>query len=317
LFIGRRVDVQALVDAFCDHLLVERAASPLTIDAYRRDLELFARFWRDADPPGGGDAAGPPLPPPRGAVDRRAIRAYLAHMRARGYARRTVARRLAALRSFYRFLCREDLATSNPAREVSTPKLGRRLPRFLYIQEMDALLAAPDPATPAGARDRALLELLYATGARVSELVGLDVGAIDYSDGAARLLGKGGRERVVPVGSVALAALGHYLDFGRPRFLAQSDEATPALFLNKDGGRLTARSVRRVVDRYVLAAALSAAVTPHVFRHSFATHLLERGADLRVVQELLGHKSLSTTQIYTHVTRARLREIYLQAHPRA
>lgn len=319
--------LQSLVDAFFDSLRVERAASPLTVQAYRRDLEMFARFWRDLRGDGAASAADapaapaadsdPPLPPPRGAVDRVAVRAYLAQMQRLGYARRTIARRLAALRSFYRFLCRRGVAAENPARMVSTPKLARRLPRFLYLVEMEALLRAPDPQTPRGARDRALLELLYATGARVSEVVGLDIGDVDYSDGEARMLGKGGRERQVPVGSVALAALGRYLDAGRPALAGRGGEGKDALFLNARGGRLSARSVRRIVDRHVRHAALSAEVTPHVFRHSFATHLLEAGADLRAVQELLGHKSLSTTQVYTHVTRTHLRKVYLAAHPRA
>jgi integrase/recombinase XerC len=217
---------------------------------------------------------------------------------------------------------RSDLVGSNPVAGVQTPKLERRLPVFLDEEEIGGLLSQPDTTTPLGLRDRALLELLYATGLRVGELVALNRGDIDYSDGWVVVLGKGRKERAVPVGSEALQALGNYLEHGWPHLRLRAPAAEQAvpegrqpLFLNKAGGRLSDRSVRRLLNRYIDQLALARHISPHKIRHSFATHLLNHGADLRAVQEMLGHASLSTTQIYTHVT-LRLRQQYLQAHPR-
>lgn len=299
-------------DRFLDHLVLEKSASPHTLLNYRRDVGQFLSFWR-----GRGEQAGEP---PWDQVDVSLVRRYLAHLQHRGYARRSVARKLAALRSFYRFLVREGVLPGNVFRLVHTPKLEKKLPRFLDEDEMTTLLSRPDPSNPLGLRDRAILELLYGSGLRVSELCALDLQDVDHSDGDVRVSGKGKKERQVPVGSFALGALAAYLRAGRPAILAgargQAGRAEAALFLNHRGTRLTPRSVARLVQRYVREAALVRGCTPHTLRHTFATHLLSRGADLRDVQELLGHSSVSTTQIYTHVSQERLRQVYRKAHPR-
>lgn len=256
-------------------------------------------------------------------VDHLKVRAYLAYLQRQEYSRRTVARKLSCLRSFFRYLHEQNLVASNPLDGVHTPKLERKLPNFLYEEEVYRLLLLPDRTTPLGQRDWALLELLYATGLRASELVSLNVSDIDYSEGWVIVFGKGKKERFVPVGSEALSALQAYLDGGRPTLAKRADSEMQALpwrrqplFLNKLGTRLTDRSVRRLLDGYVKQLAILTHVSPHTIRHSFATHLLNKGADLRAVQEMLGHVSLSTTQIYTHVTKERLREEYLLRHPR-
>lgn len=258
-----------------------------------------------------------------GEVDHLKVRAYLAYLQRQEYSRRTVARKLSCLRSFFRYLHEQNLIATNPLVGVHTPKLERKLPNFLYEEEVWRLLQLPDRTTPLGQRDAALLELLYATGLRASELVSLNVPDIDYSEGWVIVFGKGKKERFVPVGSEALGALQVYLDGGRPTLALRADSALQSLpwqrqplFLNKLGTRLTDRSVRRILDGYVDRLAVLTHVSPHTIRHSFATHLLNKGADLRAVQEMLGHVSLSTTQIYTHVTKQRLREEYLLRHPR-
>lgn len=318
------------IEMFLTHLSAERRLSPHTLDGYARDLADFAAYVFDT------------LKVERfGEVTAGGVRSYLSDLMGRGYSRATIARKLACLRSFYRFLEIESLVSTNPARQVSTPRRPRRLPEFLYPQEVEALLSAPDLGTPQGIRDRAILELLYASGIRVAELVGLDLGDIEFELEYVRVYGKGSKERVVPVGRRALEAVSRYLEESRPAFSARV--ASPAegrgrqggathagevqgrlggldgepLFLNKLGTRLTARSVERMVKKYVVQACASGKVTPHTLRHTFATHLLEGGADLRAVQELLGHVDISTTQIYTHVTREKVRSVYLKAHPRA
>lgn len=318
------------VEMFLTHLSAERRLSPHTLDGYARDLADFAAYISGA------------LKIERfGEVTAGAVRSYLSDLMARGYSRATVARKLACLRSFYRFLEAEGLVSTNPARQVSTPRRPKRLPEFLYPQEMEALLSAPDLGTPQGIRDRAILELFYASGIRVAELVGLNLGDIEFELEYVRVYGKGSKERVVPVGRRALEAVKRYLDESRPLLAARAassrgvrgrqggaahaDEGPgrqgglggEPLFLSKLGTRLTARSVQRMVKKYVAQACASSKVTPHTLRHTFATHLLEGGADLRAVQELLGHVDISTTQIYAHVTREKVRSIYLKAHPRA
>jgi integrase/recombinase XerC len=288
----------AAVERFLRYLAVERGASPHTLKSYRTDLADCAAFLA-------GRKLGTLVD-----ADARLLRAYLAALHERGLARSSVARRLATLRSFYRFLIRRGHAQVNPAREVHSPKLPKRLPSYLPIDESEALLRVDPPATPAGARDRAILELLYATGVRVAELSGLDVEDVDLRDGAVRVLGKGSKERIVPVGGKAVAALRVYLRDGGGR-------ASGPLFLNERGGRLTVRSVHRIVRARARAAGLYRRVSPHTLRHTFATHLLDAGADLRLIQELLGHARLGTTQKYTHVTTDRLMKIYDAAHPRA
>jgi integrase/recombinase XerC len=243
------------------------------------------------------------------------VRRFLADLRDRGCSRATVARKLAAVRSFFKYLVRTSVLEASPATSIKTPKQEKRLPRFLHEDEVGKLLDEPGPRDAFPRRDKAMLETLYSTGLRVSELVGLDLRDLDMISGLICTRGKGRKERLMPLGSIALAAIQRYLE-GERRRLVSADEAN-ALFLNRDGRRLSARSVRRVVSRYIQRAGLPAATSPHTLRHTFATHLLDRGADLRSVQELLGHESLSTTQIYTHVSAERMREAYLRTHPRA
>jgi integrase/recombinase XerC len=248
-------------------------------------------------------------------ADYRTVRTYLAELSAKEYARRSLARKLSALRSFYLFLVKEGHCESSPVAPVRTPKMERKLPGFLYVDEMRELLELPDVSTALGARDRAIMETLYASGMRVSELVSLDVTSIDPASGIVLVFGKGSKERYVPLGEYAIRSLEHYLRTARPQLLNSREE--PALFLNRRGTRLSDRSVRRMIDSWVDRLALNKRVSPHTFRHSFATHLLEAGADLRTVQEMLGHEHLSTTQVYTHVTKDHLQSIYNRAHPRA
>ena len=232
------------------------------------------------------------------------------------YARASIARRLACLRSFFKYCCRENLAAANPAKALRTPRQGRTLPKFLSAEQIAKLLETPPANTPAGLRDRAILETLYSAGLRVAELVGLDVDRWDRDANVLRVLGKGRKERIAPIGSFAARALIRWLEVRQPHPEA-SPEESQALFLNRFGRRLTTRSIGRMLEKHLLEAGLDRYVTPHTLRHSFATHLLDGGADLRSVQELLGHKSLTTTQIYTHVSTRRMREIYEQAHPHA
>ncbi len=288
------------VDAFVDYLGAEAGLSDRTRASYRADLVEFAAF-----------AAGRGVRDPQ-SVRRPTVTLYLFWLRRRGRSPATVARRLAALRSFYRFLLRERQVSCDPTEDVASPKRGERLPKVLSVEEVSRLLAQPDTSTPEGLRDRAALELLYGSGLRVSELVGLDVGHVDLEAELVRVVGKGDRERVVPLGSYAVRALEAYLKLGRPRLSGSS----PALFVGRSGRRLSRQWVWALLRKYARAAGIGRRVTPHVLRHSFATHLLEGGADLRSVQELLGHASVSTTQVYTHLSRPHLREVFDRAHPR-
>ncbi len=296
-----------LAEEFVTYLVADKRVSSNTIQSYSHDLEQFARFLQ---------ARGLEIDEPE-KVDYLVIRDFMSHLAGAGYSKRSIARKQACLRTFFKYLCKEERIPRNPAKDVATPKLEKKLPEFLEEAEVSALLRQADTRTPLGLRDRALLETLYATGLRVGELASLSVTDIDYSAGYVIVMGKGRKERFVPVGSDAIAALGDYLRLARPALAAKSTRPTRALFLNFRGGRLTARSVARLVDKYVKLTALRKRVSPHTIRHSFATHLLARGADLRSVQEMLGHASISTTQIYTHVTRKRLKEVYDKAHPRA
>ncbi len=285
---------------FLSFLSVQKGASPHTIEAYANDLlQFFDRM-------GFGLA---PSVQDLSTVDHMHVRCYLAYLQSKGYSRRSIARKLAALRSFFRYLHRIGRLATNPVKGVPTPKVGRQLPRFLHVDEVAALIERPREETVLGQRDRALMEVLYASGLRVSELAGLDLDDVDASAGVVRVMGKGGKERVVPLGSAALAALGAYLEYARPRLLARRRDGAgeTALFLNRSGERLSGRSMRNVVVHYAREATPGKEVTPHTLRHSFATHLLE----------ILGHASVSTTQIYTHVTRERLRAVYEKTHPRA
>lgn len=288
--------------AFREHLVLQRDVSPHTVSAYARDVTDLAAFCVELgieDPD---------------EVELLVLRRYLADLGERGLARATVARRASTVRTFFRFLARSGRVARDPAHLLGTPKQGRTLPRVLRPEQVAALLLVPDVATPTGSRDRALLEVLYATGARVSEACGLDLPAVDLPQGLVRLFGKGRKERIVPLGEPSLDALAAYLDHGRPALSGPTP--TDALFLNGRGDRLGTRDARTVVERSGRAAGIGH-VTPHTLRHSYATHLLEGGADLRAVQELLGHASLATTQRYTHLSRGQLVEIHAMAHPRA
>ena len=305
--------MKELIERFLEHLRVERNASPHTLRSYASDLEQFRSFlW----------SAGFPRDEKKGDVrvekiDHLAIRAYLSHLY-RENKKSSLARKLAAQRSFFRYLVDEGLITRSPAEIVATPKQEKNLPSFLPVDEVFALVEKPDPATPWGTRDRAILETLYSCGIRVSELVGLSDGDADLHLGIVRVYGKGRKERIVPIGEKAIEALRAYLP-RRDEVLARRKKSGPRapLFVNPRGTRLTARSVARILQKHVLRSGLLRKVSPHALRHTFATHLLDAGADLRVIQELLGHVSLSTTQRYTHVSMDKLMEVYDKAHPRA
>jgi integrase/recombinase XerD len=296
------------VEEFLTWLAVERGRAANTLRAYRRDLRSYNQWLVDQ---------GAELD----AADERRITAYVAHLRASGLAPATVARSMVAVRALYRFLAEEDLADTDPAAEVELPRVPRGLPKALPEADVAALLAAVDGVDPIARRDRAILEVLYGTGARISELVGLSMGDLDLDGGLVRVLGKGGRERVIPLGRFAQDALGSWLQpSGRdalvPERWRRRDDAD-AVYLNARGGRLSRQGAWGVVRKYGDQVGLGDRLTPHVLRHSCATHMLDHGADIRAVQELLGHASISTTQVYTMVSTERLRAVYESAHPRA
>jgi integrase/recombinase XerC len=287
------------------HLALEKNASAHTVKSYREDLTQALDFFRQKL---ASQSPGPER------LTTRLLRAYLAWLHEQGYAKTTVARRLAAVRSWCRFMCRQGTLEANPADGLRGPRQNRNLPHFLTEADLARLLQTPPADTPLGLRDRAILETLYSAGLRVSELTGLDLGDVDLDSGLATVRGKGKRERIALLGPQALEALKEWLA-GRQALAKPRSKA--AVFLNKNGTRLTARSVGRLLEKYLALAGLDPETSPHTLRHSFATHLLDRGADIRSVQELLGHRSLGTTQIYTHVTTTRLHDSYQQAHPRA
>lgn len=293
----------AAIELFVDHLADDRGCSPHTAAAYAGDARDLAAFCTDL---------GVEHPDQ---VRLTTLRRWLGRQAADGRARATLARRAAGARALFAFLVDEGIIERDPAALLATPKRGGDLPRVLRPDQVTALLEAPPADTPAGLRDRAFLEVLYASGARVAEACGLDLDGLDLSAGRVRLLGKGGDERMAPLGRPAVEALERYLTTGR-RSLLPTGATTPALFVGDRGARLSTRSARRIVSRAATQAGVGH-VTPHTLRHSYATHLLEGGADLRTVQELLGHASLATTQRYTHLSRGRLVETYLKAHPRA
>jgi integrase/recombinase XerD len=297
------------VTRFLDYLAVERGLARNTLDAYGRDLARYARYLQAG---GVTDATRADEATVAGFV---ASIAWSEYAEGKRYRPSSVARALAAVRMFHLFLLREGDAPGNPSEGVVRPKVPRTLPRPLSIGDVEAILRAPGEADPAAIRDRAILETLYGAGLRISELVGLDVDEVDLDEGSVRVMGKGSKERMVPLGRFAVAAIEDYLTRARP-MLARSGSGA-ALFLNQRGGRLTRQGVTRVLKTAAVRAGVTKRVTPHTLRHSFATHLLEGGADVRVVQELLGHATLATTQIYTLVTGERLREEYFLAHPRA
>jgi|SRR5665648_47876 len=276
--------------------------SVLTVSAYQTDLVQFFRF---AALELGLESEMLTVD----LIDVYIVRGYLGVLADYGLARKSMARKLAALRSFFKFLCRKEILQINPVLRVASPKLGRKLPNFLYLDQIEGLLHASDCTNLLGSRDQVILELLYGSGLRVSELVGLDRESLDLEVGLIRVLGKGSKERVVPITNYAIQAVEGYLGLRK--------DHTNILLLNYQGTRLSARSVRRILNKMVARISLEQHVNPHMLRHSFATHMLDGGADLRSVQELLGHLKLSSTQIYTHLTRERLKKVYAQAHPRA
>jgi len=294
---------------FLRHLALEKNASAHTVKSYREDLTQALEFFRTRLT---GRSVGVAQ------LTARLLRAHQVWLHEQGYAKTTIARRIAAVRSWCRFLCRQGTLAANPADGLRGPRQDRKLPHFLTEEGMAALLAAPVDETPLGLRDRAILETLYSAGLRVSELTGLDLGDVDLDSGLATVRGKGKRERLALFGPQALESLKRWLAARNPRGgRPQGRQGREAIFLNKHGTRLTSRSVGRLLEKYLAQAGLDPHASPHSLRHSFATHLLDRGADIRSVQELLGHRSLANTQIYTHVTTHRLQENYDKAHPRA
>jgi integrase/recombinase XerC len=296
---------QALAD-FLRHLGIEKNASAYTVKSYREDLTQAITFFRER----GGAGIRPDQ------ISTRLLRAFVAWLHEQGYARTTISRRVAAVRSWCRFLCRQGTIQKNPADGLRGPKLDRKLPHFLSRADVDRLLAAPNAANALGLRDRAILETLYSAGLRVSELVNLELGDLDLGDGIAKVRGKGRRERLALIGDAARKAIGQWLE-ARAALLEGIGRRSEAVFLNKNGSRLSTRSVGRLLVKYLRKTGLDPRTTPHTLRHTFATHLLDAGADIRGVQELLGHKNLTTTQIYTHVSTQRLQDSYRKAHPRA
>lgn len=295
--------MEQLVENYLIHLKVERGLAQNTLDSYRRDLAKFVAYLRNQGVHNPGD------------VDRGQIISFMEDLHNNGKAASTVSRNLAAIRSFYGFLTRENLVEDNPSRQLDSPKIPKRLPYILSVAQVTRLLDQPNAKTPAGLRDKAMLELLYATGIRVSELVDLNYGDVNLDMGFMRCLGKGSKERIVPLGRSAIDAIHSYLVHGRPKMLRNHQET--AVFLNVHGRRLTRQGFWKILKKYVREAGFKGEITPHTLRHSFATHLLENGADLRSVQEMLGHSDISTTQVYTQVTSNRLRDVYQQYHPRA
>jgi integrase/recombinase XerD len=299
------------VQQFLDHLRVERELAPATVSAYGGDLADFAKFIVA-----------------RGVGTARDVRSidvldYLARITEQGLSARSQARRLIALRQLFRFLRAEHACDADPTEEVDLPRFGRKLPGFLSVDEVDQLLAAPDRRTPRGARDGAMLEVLYATGLRVSELVRLRLADVNFDAGYLMAFGKGRKQRLVPIGEVALAGLRAYLDTARPTFIGsgggkgKARATSNALFLTRHGRAMSRQSFWKLLGRYAVAAGIRRPISPHKLRHSFATHLVERGADLRAVQAMLGHEDIGTTEIYTHLSRKHLRSVYDKFHPRA
>lgn len=292
-------------DLFKEYLQIEKNASPYTIKYYTKDIEDFLQFLKKE-----GVAK-------LHTVDQQIIRLYLTYLYAESLSKRSIARKVSSLRSFYKFLLRENVVTTNPFQQVTMPKTSRLIPGFFYLEEMEALFKKNDLTTPLGQRNQALLEIIYATGIRVSECQQLLMDHIDFSIGTVLVFGKGRKERYVPFGRYAADALQMYINSGRRSLLEKTNESTSYVFLNAHGKPLTTRGIRFIFNKMVEDTAETIHIHPHKLRHSFATHLLNEGADLRTVQELLGHENLSSTQIYTHVTKDRLRNVYMNSHPRA
>ncbi|GAQ16086.1 tyrosine recombinase XerC [Oceanobacillus picturae] len=293
------------IKAFTSYLQIEKNASPYTVKYYQNDLEIFFAFLQGEGITDLGD------------VDQKVVRIYLTMLYNKQLSRRSVSRKISTLRSFYKYLERENVLFSNPFVHISLPRTESPVPGFLYKQELEKLFEINDLNEPTGQRNQALIELLYATGMRVSECQGLRLQDIDFSIGTIFVRGKGRKERYIPFGRFAEIALEAYITEGRPALLKKAEQQNEAVFLNARGNPITARGIRLILNKMVEKAALTVHVHPHKLRHTFATHLLNEGADLRSVQELLGHENLSSTQIYTHVTKDYLRSVYMNSHPRA
>ena len=303
--------IEESLRTFLDHLTVEKGASPHTVAAYRNDLTQLTEHVAGAHVDGRRvfDWAQ---------IDRTLLGNYVASLYDRGYSATTVARKVASIKSFFGYLAEEGQVTDDPTEQLASPHIGRSLPKFLSVDEVHRLLDEPGRVpTPDGVRDAAMLELLYASGLRVSEMMNLNLRDVNIAEGYVRCLGKGSKERVVPLHHKAITAVGDYVQQARPKLLQPGQYEEAALFLNRRGERLTRQGFWLILKGYALKAGITSAITPHTLRHSFATHLLEGGASLRNVQELLGHASIATTQVYTHLTTDRIRQEYERAHPRA
>jgi integrase/recombinase XerD len=295
--------MQRQLQNYSNYLAVEKGLSKNTLESYQRDLNKFLIYMKKKKKPQPGD------------VDRLELNAFIADLKNKGLATSTISRCIASIRSFFNYLLQEGVIENNPANELESPRIEKKLPRVLTTDEIDKLLDQPRPDNNSGLRDKAMLELLYASGIRVSELVSLNVTDFDPRVGYLRCRGKGMKERIVPIGSVAIENVSEYLRKTRIRMIRNSEERS--LFLNHHGSRMTRQGFWKILKKYARQANIQGDITPHTLRHSFATHLLENGADLRSVQEMLGHSDISTTQIYTQVTRKKIKEIYDKAHPRA
>ncbi len=293
------------IEDFIHYLVVERGLAPNTIESYKRDLVKYAEYLKKVETVSSFEE-----------VTREHIIAFMRYMMENGKSSKTIARHVASIRSFHQFLLREHIMDKDPSVHIETPQVERTLPKVLSPDEVEALLTAPDESTPFGRREKAMLELLYATGIRVTELMNLNVEDVHMTMGFVRCIGKGDKERIVPMGKMASEALQKYIEESRPKLLKRNQKEE-ALFLNHHGRRLTRQGFWKILKKLALSAQIEKELTPHTLRHSFATHLLENGADLRAVQEMLGHADISTTQIYTHVTKKRLKDVYNEFHPRA
>lgn len=297
--------MEAELKDFTHFLIVEKGLAKNTIVSYERDLKSYMKYVKNVEQLQSFNE-----------VQRIHLVHFLGHLKEQGKSSRTLARHIASIRAFHQFLLRERVTDHDPSVHIETPHLERTLPKVLNLEEVETLLDAPNANDHYGIRDKAMLELLYATGIRVSELIGLQIGDVHTTMGFVRCIGKGNKERIIPIGKTALAALEHYLEKGRPVFISKKNN-DDALFLNHHGKQLTRQGFWKILKRLACEAGIEKELTPHTLRHSFATHLLENGADIRAVQEMLGHADISTTQIYTHVTKTRLKDVYSQFHPRA
>lgn len=293
------------LQTFIHYLTVEKGLSNNTLVSYRRDLIQYIGFLKDNKFTRLEETT------------RQQIIAFLMGLRQQGKANATISRNMASIRSFYQYLMKDQIISTDPSVHLETPKIERKLPKVLTVQEVDALLQAPQESTPLGQRDRAMLEVLYATGIRVSELINLTLDDIHIQMGFIKCMGKGSKERIIPLGQVAIDRLEIYLLAGRVNLRKTKAKKEEKLFLNHHGGSMSRQGFWKIVKKHAKETGIKKEITPHTLRHSFATHLLENGADLRSVQEMLGHADISTTQIYTHVTKSRMKDVYAKAHPRA